>query len=185
MILLTQESCLNTETPVGGEWGRFCINIFMIKKHHVTQHHTMPLVFAYIGPSNSPYIVKYAKWFWTKWRLRIATGKCQPWSQYMVHQSRCSQYIQGVHAMHKRGSDSTIYCRGRSPLFSVIVLHVYRIWGQTQHGLLFCMFSYSIRIWFNCRGWHSTIFESYRTSKLVIERNICHFGGFEPFHGFG
>ena len=39
MIPYPRESCLNMETPVGGEWGKICI-FSIINKHHATPRHT-------------------------------------------------------------------------------------------------------------------------------------------------
>ena len=50
--------------------------------------------------------------FWAISRLRIVIGKWEPLNQYVVYQCRWSQDMQGVHDMHARGSDSTIYFWG-------------------------------------------------------------------------
>ena len=110
-----QESCLNTETPVGGEWGKIWI-FSIINKHHSTPCHATPrhatprhATPRHATPRHTtPRHAKPFLRFWAYLRLPIVIGKWDPLDQYVVYHSRWSQQMKGVRAILLRGSDSTI-----------------------------------------------------------------------------
>ena len=164
MIPYPRESCLNMETPVGGEWGKIWM-IFIINKHHATPHNTTPrntttrrdqqiprhatLHHTTTNHTTPPHTTQHhttpyhTRQTTTPYHTPSQAKPSQKPSQAKPSQAKPSQAKQNL---------------GSNPSWA-FVLHVYSFNPNTY-----------------CRGErHSTNFDSYKTSKLVIDRKICHF----------